>query len=85
MSPETDVVSIPREHVLTLALVVGQSHGFACMCWSVQVCVFDGILGTRVGGQGPSAKEHLVRLSELIENVVSCVLTWLSVHFIVRS
>ena len=44
-----------ESHVVsTLALVVGQLEGFVVMCWSVQVCIFDGILGTRVGGKGPA-------------------------------
>ena len=53
------------------------------MCWSVQMCVFDGILGATVGSKGRSANEHLARLLELIEN--ARVLTWLLVQFIVRS
>ena len=80
-----------QSHVVsTLALVVGQLKGSVVMCWSVRCVFFDGILGTRVGGQGrefisPSANEHLhlARLLEMIET--ARVLTWLSVHFIVRS
>ena len=72
-----------ESHVVsTLASVVGELEGFVVMCWFVQVCIFDGILGTRIGGQGPSANEHLGRLWELIEN--ARVLTRLSVQFVVR-
>ena len=75
-----------QSHVVsTLALVVGQLKGFVVMCWSVR-CVFSMVFLVRgLGGKGPSANEHLhlARLLEMIET--ARVLTWLSVHFIVRS